>query len=314
MLTLCRWAGATDLGSRSGNRVARLCIVLLMRSRFLIALWPAVSLACGSAPPAPSSPEQDQKASKAAKPAPRPVSDLILGEVCLSRAQGRPAVTAAFRGAPLWRPTDTGQLFARRAVRQLQVFGWHEPRAGLFTVVGGARLAAGENIGVGSYVGRHPCVDDDDERDATCVEVLGDCSLALGRLEASSGFGAKPIEEDTEPPAIAAAPVCVAQELVIVDIDGDGKFERFPLAAFVDDVGFADEVSARPGSGPACQSKGVSGRGPGQPITVVVAADLNRTGRNQLVVARRVDGRLSWQIYQAWGSSGRLVKAGHVSK
>ncbi len=188
----------------------------------------------GGPQPPPKAPEAAQSQVATAS-GPR----VLVGWYCPGSAAGRPAVEPALARDPNW--TASSEVLARaigaRRVKRFSVVGYQGQRSGTFAVAGAA-TSGGASLAIGSYFGASPCEVVDSlgkvrSRDEACVRVTGECSLAIGTLEDSGGFRARPYEEDPEADDLVTGTACEIGNHLVVDVDGDGTGERFSLKQLI---------------------------------------------------------------------------------
>lgn len=253
-----------------------------------------------------------------------PLREVLVGEMCPHGADGRPAVKPLFVRGLTWSsaPEDAIVPVERRAARQFSVLAWDGRRAGLFSVAGAADVGD-QQVAVGAYAGSSPCARPRDAGDAgddpACVATQVHCGLAMAVLD-RGGLDAQPFEEDPAPASFPVAGTCVAGDNLIVDIDGDGTEEAFPVAQFVNPVrGPAEEVVAVPRGNATC-APGFAVRHavpPGDPrhwrgLDVLGVVDVDGDGRRELILAYHYAARRTWAVYSALSSSGRLDLVGEA--
>lgn len=292
------------------------------------ALAGLVAAGCGPAvrPDAPDPAESAgvAPARRAVGPAARSV---VVGELCPAADGGRPAIDPLLLRGVGWsdRADDADEATAR-SVRRFAVFGPSGARAGVFEVLGLGDVGLGGEVAIGSYLGRPPCapasVEGGAPPDPACVAATGGCGLAVGLVDDRG-----PAEPDTARPAVGVA--CRAGDALLVDVDGDGAAEAFPLAAFVDPVRApAAEVSAAPVVGAACDpaepTLGITVRPPadaGQPddpryhvvLDLLGVLDLDGEGRHELVLAFRYPEGRTIAVYAAPQLPGRMELVGEAA-
>jgi hypothetical protein len=100
--------------------------------------------------------------------------------------------------------------------------------------------------------------------------------------------------------------------VLLVDIDGDGVSEAYPVAGFVDPAGApAGEVTLGPPPSATCAARFAARAGAGDAtrgseLDIVGVADLDADGRFEIVASFRRGERRTWALYQAGGSVARL--------
>lgn len=275
--------------------------------------------------PGPRPEQAAATAPEVVAPAARPpLREVLVGEMCPHGADGRPAVKPLFVRGLIWSDAAEDAIVPveRRAARQFSVLAWDGRRTGLFSVAGAAD-AGDQQVAVGAYAGDSPCARPRDAGDAgddpACVAAQVHCGLALAVLD-RGGLNAQPFEEDPAPASFPAAGACVAEGNLIVDIDGDGAEEAFPVAQFVNPVRApAEEVVAVPRGSATCTPAFATRHAvpPGDPrhwqgLDVLGVVDMDGDGRRELVLAYHYAARRTWAVYSAMSSAGRLDLVGEA--
>ncbi len=250
-----------------------------------------------------------------------PAQEVLVGEMCPAAAADRPAVVPLFARGISWSTAadEVAGPLERREARQFSVLDWEGARAGLFSVVGVSEVK-GRKVAIGSYAGGSPCARGEDELDPNCVVAQNQCGLAFSLIEPSGGITARPFEEDPDPVQLSVAGGCVAGDRLLVDIDGDGRAEAYPVASFLDPVRApAEEVGLVPHSGADCTPHFAVRHivPPGDPkhwngLDLLGVIDLDGDGRNELVLSYHYSDRRTWAIYTADSSVARLDLAGEA--
>lgn len=269
-----------------------------------VACWVGIG-ACGPAVPPVAPPPEPGTSEVAAEPAPagepsaavavRPGRRILLGEVCPQSAGGRPALAPILLRGVQW--TDEAEELASAIshgqAARFVVFGADGKRAGTFEALGLADGAA-QAMALGSYSGAPPCTKSGPSsarvEDAQCQSATAGCGLAVALLG-----------DTVEPLEAKPGGVCQSGDALVVDLDGDGRSEAFPVAGLLDGVrGPAEQLEARPGGAAPCSAQfslwGVrqvaeAGK-PVDPryvvtIDVLAVLDLDDDGRRELVLALR---------------------------
>jgi hypothetical protein len=248
---------------------------------------------------------------------------VVIGEMCPAAAGGRPGVAPWFVRQLGWldQPEEVAAPIARGAARQFAVLAFDGRRAGLFSAIGLAE-SDGERLAAGGYAGTSPCtrpstIDGARELDPACVRVQRECGIALAEVVTA---GQAPVGEDPEPIVLDVGGACVVGGALVVDLDGDGVAERYPVAGFLDEASApAEEVVALPGEAPACQPRFslpelVPGRHPrgfeGMDLLGVIDADGD--GRRELLFQLRYAGRRTAALYAAPDTAARLELVGEA--
>lgn len=271
--------------------------------------------------------EKDKPAVKVARVTPvAPGRGVLIGEMCPDGAGGRPGVAPLIVRGLSWSDDahDVATQLERNA-RAFAVIGLDGRRAGVFEVLGAADVGLPGEVAVGSYAGRSPCTPFSEEggapEDAACMKVTKGCGLAVASIDRLSA-------ETAELPDVATGAACVSGGSLVVDLDGDGATESFPLAQFVDPVRApAEEVLAAPVVSPSCTPRFAlydqvvkpapepdEADDPRYHVTldIVGVADLDGDGRHELVVSFRYPERRTFTVYSALRQSGRLELVGEA--
>jgi hypothetical protein len=247
------------------------------------------------------------------------VRELLVGEMCPRSADGRPAVKPLFLRGVGWSDAadDVSTPIERRAAQQFSVLAWDGRRAGVFSAAGIADVGD-ETAAVGAYAGNSPCARPRDAGDAgyfpDCVTAQNHCGLAVALLERGGADAA----QEADPAALPTAGACVAKGMLLVDIDGDGSEEAFPVEEFVDAVREpAEEVLAVPRGSETCTPAFAIHHAvpPADPkhwrgLDVLGVLDLDGDGRRELVLVYQYATRRTWAIYSATATAGRLDLVG----
>src|SRR5512144_618715 len=192
--------------------------------------------------------------------APRPQSggrQVMVGELCLKSAAGRPAVAPLLLRTTQWidTPAELTNAIERGSVPRFVAFGVDGKIAGVFDTVGLADISLGQSVAAGAYVGSAPCTSDagggQRAEDPRCAPATNGCGVAVAAL-------ARP-DDPPETPAYQTGGACLSGDALAVDIDGDGVVEAFPLSGVLDGIrGPAQEWSASQNGKPACAPKFVA--------------------------------------------------------
>jgi len=287
----------------------------------------ATGVACGpkSAPPGPGVEPlgQVEGTGKSSPAAARPLREVLIGEMCPKGAAGRPAVAPVFLRRLGWEsdPKEVARPLESRAARQFSVHRWDGSRAGLFSVAGTADVGLERGVAIGAYAGASPCatgVTEVKSDDPMCVAAQGHCGVAVAVLEQASGLGARPFEEDPDPISLPVSGACAVDGMLLVDIDGDGSAEAFPVERFLNSVRApAEEVSAVPRAAAKCKPRFASRNiiPPGDPrhwrgLDLLAVIDVDGDGRFELLVTYHYSDRRTWAVYSATSKTGRLDLVG----
>ncbi|MBP8806969.1 MAG: hypothetical protein KBG48_00040 [Kofleriaceae bacterium] len=243
----------------------------------------------------------------------------MLAELCLDGLDGRPALAPLVMRGVSW-TTERDELataVARGQVGPFAAASFDGQRAGRFDVLG---AADGGAVAIGSYTGAAPCLPGgapDAVADRACLAARRGCGLAMAPLAAAGGL----IDDEREPPTLVVGGACVADPELVVDVDGDGAPERFPLAGFLDG-GRAPEAevsAAARGEGPACAPRfatyaiALPGDGVQVQLDVLGVLDVDGDGWRELVLGLRYPDRKTVAVYSATASVARLSLVGEVT-
>jgi hypothetical protein len=286
-------------------------------------------LACGPAV-RPDGPADEPAPPPAPPTKPRtgsvgPGRPVLVGEMCPEAAAGRPGIAPLFLRGVGWEdePAGVSDPIERGTVGEFAVLGFDGKRAGVFDVLGAADAGLPQDVASGTYMGSSACTTDAGvgqprREDPACSASVRGCGLAV----ADVGRGGEP------PPVVVAGGACVAGDVLIVDIDDDGRREAFPLAAFLDGVRApAEEVvaaSLAPASAtcaprfavyglvlaPGVDAGTADSRDPKYQVKVDVlgVADLDGDGRRELALALRYPESRTIVLYSAVSTAARLER------
>ena len=158
-----------------------------------------------------------------------PGQQILLGEMCLQAAAGRPAVDPLLIRGVQWGndPAELSSAIERNSDAQFAVLGLDGSRAGVFVSVGLAEIPGLDGVASGSYVGSSPCTrpvaGGDRAEDPACNIAMKGCGLAIADL----GPGRKA-------PELGIGAACLRGDVLVVDIDGDGTKESFATKDMLD--------------------------------------------------------------------------------
>jgi hypothetical protein len=291
--------------------------------------------ACGPkvAPPTPPS-----EPGPVGKPVRTPINPggrhVVIGEMCPQGAGGRPAVAPLVMRGVQWTDTaaEVTATVERGSVPRFVVFGTDGKTAGQFDPMGMVEIGLQQPVATGAYTGASPCTYEVTAKpnaahmssraeDLQCGQILGGCGLAVGEITHP--------DEPPETVAYATAGACVSGDQLLVDIDGDGTFESFPITGVLDGIrGPASEWAASPTVGAACTPKfqlydlklapePEAGKGVDQKAVVMMdvlgVVDLDADGRRELVIALRFPTVRSIVVFSALQSAQRLELVGEAT-
>ncbi|MEM9487680.1 MAG: hypothetical protein AAGC55_00980 [Myxococcota bacterium] len=278
--------------------------------------------------------EEEVAATAVTRPAPPPVREALIGEMCPGGAAGRPAIMPLFLRSVTWTAdSDTVSLpIERRRARQFSVMSWDGRRAGIFSVAGTADVGLERRAAIGAYAGNSPCTrarDSDgggDGDEPACIKAQSHCGLALAVLEPTGG--GRPFEEDPDPASFQRSGACVAGDKLLVDIDGDGDSEAYPVADFLDPVRApAEEVLSVPRGTDSCQPAfsvrnvlpaAAPTRWQGRKLhhwrglDLLGVVDIDGDSRHEIVVSYHYAERRTWAVYSALSTVARLDLVGEA--
>ncbi len=235
---------------------------------------------------------------------------LLLGWYCPTLAAGRSGVTPLWSKEPMW-DSDLpamAKAIGTRRVKQFSVLGWKGKVSGHLSVMGLATLS-GNSIAIGSYAGSSPCemasLGQASQLDASCVAQTQECGLAVATLEPAGGFESRPYEEDPDEMELALQSSCVSEQVLRLDIDGDGKMDYFSIEDLLRDGVAPEELPAAAADGAECE-QGFAGEA-GKGLVRVATLDVDGDGRVEVLFLRGSDEFL---LYGAPNHPGRLERLG----
>ncbi len=279
---------------------------------------------------------EDRRDQQIRRPA---VQEMVIGEMCPAAVGGRPAVKPLFVRGLMW-STDRAEVrapIARRMARQFSVLSWDGRRAGLYSIAGLSDVGLDSEVVIGAYSGGSPCAGRSQVEEASagdtggqtganaedpaCVRAQAHCGVAVALLEAAPISGAPlPFDEDPEPFAVDVGGACLAGDNLVVDVDGDGVEEAFPVGQFVDSAWLpAEEVSAvERGSGPCAPRFAMRQVVPPQNpkhwrgMDLIGVVDIDGDGRRELLFSYHYADRRTWAVYSARSTNGRMELVGEA--
>jgi hypothetical protein len=251
---------------------------------------------------------------------------ILVGELCLQSAAGRPAVAPLLMRTTQWidTPAEVTGAVERGATPRFAAFGVDGKVAGLFETVGLADITLGQSVAAGTYVGGAPCTSDAGQgqraEDPRCGPATGGCGLAVAELT-------RP-DDPPGTPVYQTGGACLSGDSLAVDVDGDGAIEWFPLTGVLDGIrGPAQEWSASQAVRQPCTPKFVMydvklapEPEPGKPpdaravvmLDLLGVVDLDGDGRKELVIALRFPTVRTVVVYSATSSPQRLELVGEA--
>ena len=287
-----------------------------------------VLCACGPrVEPGRPFPEEAVVVHRERAPAPiRAGRQIVVGELCLQSAAGRPAVAPLLLHTTQWidTPNEVTGAVERGTTPRFVAFGVDGKVAGVFDTVGLADISLGQSVAAGTYVGGAPCTSDAGQgqraEDPRCTAATNGCGLAVAELT-------RP-DDPPETPGFPAGGACLSGNALGVDIEGDGRVAWFPLAQALDGIrGPAQEWPATTGAKPPCAPRFVlydiklapeaeAGKSPDARATVMLdllgVVDLDGDGRKELVIALRFPTVRTIVVYSATSSPERLELVGEA--
>jgi hypothetical protein len=309
--------------SRARGRVARSAFLLVLASacgggaQQLPDDKPLIAEGGAEPRPVKAAPRGAKATPVEKKEAPKPVRQALVGEMCLDRGGGRPALALLLTRQVGWGndPRELAHLASRMGARPFAVLSARGTRAGVFQAVGPVDLGTESPALTGGYAGKGPCEDAEAAFAAACSEAQAKCGLAVAALG---------VDGADEAPKLRAGGACLEKDgLLLVDIDGDGMAEAFPAAGFLDEVKApANEVAAAPAAGakstciPAFSlPKLVRGKDVKafRALDLLGVVDLDDDGRFELVLQYRYASLRTWGVYAADPSLARLTLVGEVT-
>jgi hypothetical protein len=253
----------------------------------------------------------------------RPGRRIVVGEMCPQGAAGRPGIAPLLLRGVQWTddPGEVGDAISHGDAVRFSVFAVDGERAGTFEVLGLAEVGLPQVVAAGSYVGSGPCTRAGGNgarlEEPSCQTATKGCGVAV----ASLGDRPAPMQWKT-------GGACVAGDALMVDIDGDGAAEAFPVSGLLDGVrapADALEASAVAAScTPTFSRFGLRIAPPTEPgkaadprylvlIDVLAVVDLDDDGRRELVLGLRYPDSRSVVVYSADGAAGALRRIGEAA-
>jgi hypothetical protein len=260
--------------------------------------------------PAEATPAKPKTAAAPAKVA-RPG---LLGEMCLDRGAGRPALALLMSRQVGWSvdARDLEHLAQHQAQRPFVVLSGRGARAGIFEAIGPVDLGTEAPAMTGGYAGKPPCEDKDAAFAASCSEAQGKCGLAVASLA---------VDGDTDPPRLHTGAACVeGGKLLLVDLDGDGTNEAFAVSGFLDELRApaAEVAAAAPAKATCTPAFALPGLVRGKDakafraLDLLGVVDLDDDGRVEVVMQYRYASVRTWGIYSADEKLARLTLVAEV--
>ncbi len=265
---------------------------------------------------------------------------VVVGEMCPQGAGGRPSVTPLVMRGVAWNDsaTEVAATVERGSVPRFVVYGVDGRPAGAFDTLGIVDIAPGQSVASGTYVGASACTYavtakpnagamETRGEDPACGGATKGCGIAVGELAR---------DDAPEGPAFATGGACMSGNDLVVDIDGDGTMEAFPITSALDGIRApAAEWTANPTATPNAAApctpkfqtydlkllpppragkapvlKGAAAGDAMVTVDVLAVIDLDADGRRELILAMRFPTVRSIVVYTATDSPQRLELAG----
>jgi hypothetical protein len=301
------------------------------RGARVVVAWLAIFAGCGPTVAPPQPPAEPGPVVRQERFGPKPIKDgrqVMIGELCPQGAGGRPAVAPLVMRGVAWTDaaTDLQHQIERDGVPRFAVFGVDGKVAGVFETVGLADIGLSQSVAAGAYSGASPCTAEaglgQRTEDPACGTATRGCGIAIGELGRA----------DDPPPTSGwtTGGACVAGDVLVVDIDGDGATEQFPLIGILDGIRSpAEEWVANPVAGtptappckPTFQVYNVRLAPPPEPgrtvdakaivtLSLLAVVDVDGDGRRELVCSLDFPTVRTIVVYTAASSPRRLELAG----
>ncbi len=250
----------------------------------------------------------------------RPGRRILLGEVCPAAVAGRPGLWPLLLRGVQWSDdaAEVSEAISTPGIR-FAVLGVDGKRVGVFES-GELAEAASHPAVVGTFSGAGPCtkVGANGARleEPTCQAATRGCGVAVASLGDGGELG-----------AVATGGACTSADLLVVDLDGNGAAESYPVASLLDGVrGPAEVVEARAQVATCAPSFSLfglriapppEGKNPPDPryvvlVDVLAVADLDDDGRRELVLGLRYPEQRTVAVFGA-GEAGSLVLLGEAA-
>jgi hypothetical protein len=303
-------------------------------SLHLLSIGIGTLVACGPSVKPPSPPAEPEPLTKQVRPSKVDANGrrVVIGEMCPQGAGGRPAVAPLVMRGVGWSDTaaDVAATVERGQVPRFTVFGVDGKSAGTFEALGMVEVGIGQSVATGTYVGASPCtyggakLTDARAEEPKCGLATKGCGIAVGEITSP--------DDPPHATSYTTGGACMSGNDLVVDIDGDGKLEAFPITGALDGIRApAAEWTASPTATPAASTdckptfqiyglKLAPEPRPGKPpekglvvVDVLGIADLDGDGRRELVLAMRFPTVRSIVVYTAPDTSQRLELAGEAT-
>ena len=292
-----------------------------------------VLLACGPSVKPPSPPPEPEPLSKHVKPAKvdPAARRVVVGEMCPQGAGGRPAVAPLIMRGVGWsdNAAEVAATVERGQVPRFSVLGVDGKPAGTFEALGMVEIGIAHAVATGTYVGASPCTyggakaTDTRAEEPKCGLATKGCGIAIGEITAP--------DDPPHATTFTTGGACMSGNDLVVDVDGDGKLEAFPITGALDGIRApAAEWTASPTAMPATAAckptyqiydlKLAPEPRPGKPpekglvvVDVLGVVDVDADGRRELVLAMRFPTVRTIVVYTATAVPQRLELAGEAT-
>ncbi len=238
----------------------------------------------------------------------------VVGEVCFDATQGEPYLVPYFSSGP-----DSWAAVGQASSRAFTVFALDGRRDGVFhlddpVATDPPDKAHGRYDGWPAY---GPCVIAKKELRRGQVTTFSDASCrgcGLGVAQTEGGDDNKDGVRD-----IAAA--CVEKRTLIVDIDGDGKNEAFPLDMLFDSGTAAESLDGAAAGAFKCEMRFAVWQGTPSTtkvdetyVDILGVADFDGDGRREIVIAIRSPKGRTVATYRAASGAIRLDRVAAAAR
>ncbi len=259
---------------------------------------------------------------------------VVIGEMCPDGAGGRPAVAPLVMRGIGWTDNaiEVGRAVERGSVPRFAVFGIDGGVAGTFDTLGIVDVGLRQHVATGTYVGSAPCTSAAIAKPTSgpvalrtpepkCDAATRGCGVAVGEL----------INPGDPPhvPRYEIGGACRVADQIVIDVDGDGQVESFPIAGVLDGIrGPAAEWIGTKGAAQACRPSFQlydiqlpRAADPGKAadkksavaFDVLGVLDLDGDGRRDLVLAFKFPTVRSLVVYTSSAAALRLELAGEAT-
>ncbi|MBP9084759.1 MAG: hypothetical protein KBG15_01525 [Kofleriaceae bacterium] len=254
-----------------------------------------------------------------------PGQQILLGEMCLQAAAGRPAVDPLLLRGVQWGndPVELSAAIERNSDAQFAVLALDGSRAGVFVNIGLAEIPGLDGVAAGSYIGSPPCTravaGGERAEDPACNVAMKGCGLAIADL--GPGRSA---------PELGIGKACLRGDAMVVDVDGDGTSEWFstkelldstraPSGEWLAQAAVADAAVCTPSFAVYNATLTPTSDAQGKPdpkfnigLDLLGVVDLDGDGRVELVLALRYADARTVVVYSARTMANRLELIGEA--